>query len=102
MQNEISADHQAIFNLGDMVTLANKHVTDSTDREIMSETHLRLNSPALLAQFLMQNMSSPMADCDAFGEDEKVFWTLIAFEMGPDWIAKFRRIGAFMAAVNKA
>lgn len=63
---------------------------------------LRFAQPVIWAKVLMENIGGPRTDCEDMDEDEKLFWTKVTFEMGPDWIAKFRRIGAFMAAIDKA
>lgn len=103
MENDTPHEHKMMFDLEDQITLVNQSVTDDLDREIISECHLRFNQPAIVAQVMMQNMSDPMLSSpDRFTEGERVFWARVAVEMGPDWIAKFRRIGAFMAAVDKA
>lgn len=102
MKKDTPAEHLAMFKFGDQVDILNASITKDLDREIISQTHLRFNHPAVVAQVMMQNMADPMHDCDTFTTEERLFWTEVAFEMGPDWIAKFRRIGAFMAAVDKA
>lgn len=63
---------------------------------------LRLDHPVIWAKVLMENLGGEGGATDELWESEKLFWTKVTFEMGPDWIAKFRRIGAFMAAVDKA
>ena len=59
---------------------------------------LRFDHPVIFAKVIMENLGEP----DEMDEDEKLYWAKIALEIGPDWIAKFRRIGAFMAAFDKA
>lgn len=66
------------------------------------EITLRFRSPMLLAKILVENMAGLPAGPDTFSEAEKLFWAEVSFEFGPDWIAKFRRIGAFMSAIDKA
>jgi hypothetical protein len=63
---------------------------------------LRFEHPVLWAKVLMETLAQPPFDCDQFGDNEKTFWAKVAMEIGPDWIAKFRRVGAFMSAVEKA
>lgn len=63
---------------------------------------LHIDHPVIWAKVLMENLGGEGDASDELWESEKLFWTKVTFELGPDWIAKFRRIGAFMAAVDKA
>lgn len=67
------------------------------------QARLRFSNPSLLAFVLMANLESTMSvePIDLTTED-KAFWLIVANELGPDWIAKFRRIGHFMNVVDKA
>lgn len=62
---------------------------------------LRFDRPVIWAKILMENLNGDDS-CEGMDEHEKLFWAKVAFEMGPDWISKFRRVGAFMAAVDRA
>ena len=72
------------------------------DHEYLGELHIRLNDPAVWAQVLMENMRDPMGTGNDFTIEEKAFWMQVASVIGTEWINKFRRIGAFMATVDKA
>ena len=63
---------------------------------IFDGTAFAVKSPFLMSQFIMQSMTHGTGDCETFFTDEKVFWMNVADEMGPDWIAKFKRVAAFM------
>lgn len=56
----------------------------------------RLRNPDALAQWLMAELSGPMSDCERFTAEEKAHWIKAAGYMGPDWIAKLKRVAAFM------
>lgn len=81
-----------------LITAVDAAFPHGTNPEIIAEMGLRFANPDVMAQVLMQNMSDP----DEFTYMERIFWSNIAFSMGSDWIGKFRRISAFMSAVDKA
>lgn len=92
---------KAIDEVNDLPFSAELSAYEPTILEI-TRIVLRFRSPMLLAKILVENMAGLPADPDTFGEAEKLFWAKVSFEFGPDWIAKFRRIGAFMSAIDKA
>lgn len=65
---------------------------------------LRIDSPVIFAQLLMQNLHgwAEAGDPEHFHLDEKQFWMVVSEELGPDWLNKFRRVGKFMAEVDNA
>ena len=60
----------------------------------------RLKDPDALAQWLIAELTGLMSSCERFTAEEKAHWIKVADYMGPDWIAKFKRIGAFMDKVE--
>lgn len=95
---------EAAYKLGDGVDAVNSTFFEVVDLDFLSEQSLRFSNARVMARVLMENLAHPMtADpANSFGGEEKAFWLEVANELGADWIAKFRRIGAFMSAVEKA
>lgn len=93
---------EVIENLSSAVVLVNAESDEYLDVDMMGELPLRFSSPAVLAHILIQNLCGPMSGYSDFDFDEKEFWLKVAGELGPAWVAKFRRVGAFMAVVEKA
>lgn len=93
---------EAIENLSTAVVLVNAESDEYLDVDEMDELPLRFSSAKVFAHVLRQNLCDSMSDHSDFDFDEKEFWLRVAVELGPQWVAKFRRIGAFMALVEKA
>ena len=68
------------------------------ERVIATQENWVLTNPVMAMQLLCQYLGDP----GAFEESEKTKWLAIAQEIGSDYIAKFRRIGHFMKAVDDA
>jgi hypothetical protein len=56
----------------------------------------RVDRPAVLGQMIMTQLDDP----DSFTAKEKAFWTYVSEHIGPDWIAKLKRVAAFMDKVE--
>jgi hypothetical protein len=54
-------------------------------------------SPYVFGQLLMENLGN----CDRFDAEEKAFWLTVGQHMGPDWIAKFCKVGAWMRRADE-
>ena len=93
---------QAILRLSNTIEMINTLNPKDFDAEFTAEQHLRFGSARVLAHFLRQNLDAPMYGPEEFDAGEKLFWAEVAIELGSDWINKFRRVGALMAAVDKA
>lgn len=93
---------EAIERLSITIEAINAEDDQYLNVDAMGELHLRVASPTVLAHILIQNLHGPMSGHSDFDLDEKEFWLRVAGELGPAWVAKFRRIGAFMALVEKA
>ncbi len=65
---------------------------------VIDQLSFRVDLPVIWAKVLMSNLGN----AEEFSAEEKAFWLKVGEELGPDWIAKFRRIGAFMALVERA
>ncbi len=61
----------------------------------LANNHL---SPDVLGLMVMQHM-----DCNelSMSVKQKDFWTRVAHEIGPDWIAQWRLVGDFMDKVSE-
>lgn len=84
--------------------VANAKLPHTVDPDFMSEAipQETFNNPCLMAQFLMNAMDWPLeADpITSFSEHEKEYWMKAAFHMGPDWLAKLRKVVAWMEKVE--
>ena len=58
----------------------------------------QLTNKVMAAQMLMAMLGNP----DEFNEGEREFWLSVSFELGPDWIAKMRRVAGFMKMCENA
>lgn len=54
--------------------------------------------PAFLGRLVMWHLPRPDVLLDL---DTKLFWCEVANTLGPDWIAEWNRIGAFMNTVDE-
>ena len=59
---------------------------------IINQKNWRFTNKVMAVQMLCQYLG----EVDGFDEAERTQWLAIALEMGPKWVAKFRRIGSFM------
>jgi hypothetical protein len=76
---------------------------NSDDEGLMSEafSELRMPTPIMQAQLLIEAMTSPTEGYGSgISDEEKAYWCEVARYMGPGWIAKFRAVGAFMHMVD--
>ena len=63
---------------------------------------VRLNNPRALGQLLMENLRDSMeVDPAAFTDEGKAFWLEVGHQMGPDYIAKFCKVGAWMRRADE-
>lgn len=93
---------EAVESLSIAIESVNAESDEYLDVDAMGELHLRFSSATVFAHVLRQNLHDPASDALDFLVDEKEFWLRVAAELGPNWVSKFRRIGAFMAMVEKA
>lgn len=56
--------------------------------------------PVFMAQLLMENLAHVM-DAQKMNSQQKFYWLMVGEHMGPDWIAMFRKVGAFMAKADE-
>lgn len=61
------------------------------------DASLIVKSPEVFGQMLMNQLVGPMEiDPEVFTIAEKQWWLAVAAHIGPDWLAKLRRVAAFM------
>lgn len=81
----------------------NMSLHEVRDDDVLAEcmNGLRLSSPRMVAHLLMENIRNSLAsDLNTLPAEDKIFWTEVAAVMGPDWIERFRMLGAFMQYVD--
>lgn len=91
----VEALNHAIIRLNNELP-DNDATTEAFQSGEMGMGDCSIHHPVYFAHLLMANLDGPDT------VQEKIFWTRVADILGPDFIAQFRRIGAFMAAVDKA
>ncbi|NOU47375.1 MAG: hypothetical protein HOO86_09965 [Bacteroidales bacterium] len=91
--------------LSDAIEVVNGQIPDTVQLDnpdldgIYDGQALTINNPTLWAQMLMQMLTGPMdTKVETFDPEAKLYWAAVAEALGPDYIAKYRRIGAFMKA----
>jgi hypothetical protein len=78
----------------------NAHMHECESPDYLSElfgNRSTFSNPNVFAQFLMEHLLDPLeTDPATFDAESKIWWAKVSMHMGPDYIAKLRKVVAWM------